>query len=213
MDDLTMNLVQLCHRNRDGSYGTQTNRRRGLSAMSKELNDLGYKLPAAGSLKPKHIEALVERWLDADTSEASIRNRLTWLRWWAEKVNKPNVVNRDNAAYGVADRGAVTRNRAQVLDAAKLPAIDCPFIQTSILLQVAFGLRREEAMKFQPQPIELNLGTVSRLYMSLKVGAPGVPRGLPLAHLPVFSGLRFATGQKTEQRIAISSNAYALCDA
>lgn len=151
MDDLTMDLVRLCHRNRDGSYGTQTNRRRGLSAISNELTDLGYKLPSAGSLKPKHVEALVEKWLDADTTEASIRNRLSWLRWWAEKVNKPNVVNRDNAAYGVADRGNVTRNRAQTLDPAKLQAIDCPFIQTSVLLQSAFGLRREEAMKFQPQ--------------------------------------------------------------
>ncbi|MER9213503.1 integrase domain-containing protein [Mesorhizobium sp. M0663] len=151
MDDLTMDLVRLCQRNRDGSYGTQNNRRRGLSAMANDLVDLGYKLPSATSLKPKHVEALVERWLDTDTSDASIRNRLTWLRWWAEKVNKPNVVNRDNATYGVAERGEVTRNRAQTLDTAKLGTIECPYIKASILLQVAFGLRREEAMKFQPQ--------------------------------------------------------------
>ncbi|MER9177788.1 integrase domain-containing protein [Mesorhizobium sp. M0955] len=151
MDDLTMDLVRLCQRNRDGSYGTQNNRRRGLSAMANDLVDLGYKLPSATSLKPKHVDALVERWLDTDTSDASIRNRLTWLRWWAEKVNKVNVVNRDNAAYGVAERGEVTRNRAQVLDHAKLGTIECPYIKASVLLQVAFGLRREEAMKFQPQ--------------------------------------------------------------
>ena len=151
MTDLTMDLVRMCQRNRDGSYGTQSNRRRGLAAMADDLADLGYKLPSADSLKPKHVEALVERWLDGDTTEASIRNRLTWLRWWAEKVNKPNVVNRDNATYGVAERGGVMRNRAQVLDLAKLRAVECPYIQTSVLLQVAFGLRREEAMKFQPQ--------------------------------------------------------------
>ncbi|MGX5844152.1 phage integrase N-terminal domain-containing protein [Mesorhizobium sp. ArgA1] len=150
MDDLTMDLVRLCQRNRDGSYGTQNNRRRGLSAMANDLTDLGYKLPAAGSLKPKHVEALVERWQDSDTSDASIRNRLTWLRWWAEKVNKLNVVNRDNAAYGVAERGEITRNRAQLLDHAKLASIECPNIKASVMLQVAFGLRREEAMKFQP---------------------------------------------------------------
>jgi hypothetical protein len=150
MDDLTMDLVRLCQRNRDGSQGTQSNRRRGLTAMADDLADLGYKLPSAGSLKPKHVEALVEKWLDADTTDASIRNRLTWLRWWAEKVNKPNVVNRDNAAYGVAERGEITRNRAQKLDQTKLAAIECPHIKASLLLQVAFGLRREEAMKFQP---------------------------------------------------------------
>lgn len=151
MDNLTMDLVHICQRNKDGSYGTQTNRKRGLTAMANDLSDLGYKLPSAASLKPKHIEALVEKWLDADTTDASIRNRLTWLRWWAEKVNKPNVVNRDNAAYGVAERGEITRNRAQTLDPAKFKAIECPYIQASLLLQAAFGLRREEAMKFQPQ--------------------------------------------------------------
>lgn len=146
MDNLTMDLVRLTQRNRDGSYGTQTNRKRGLTAMANDLSDLGYKLPSAASLKPKHIEALVEKWLDADTTDASIRNRLTWLRWWAEKVNKPNVVNRDNAAYGVAERGEVTRNRAQTLDPAKFKAIECPYIQASLLLQAAFGLRRAQMM-------------------------------------------------------------------
>jgi len=150
MDDLTMDLVRLCQRNRDGSFGTQNNRRRGLAAMAADLADLGYKLPSTDSLKPKHVEALVERWLDTDTSDASIRNRLTWLRWWAEKVNKANVVHRDNAAYGVAERGEVVRNRAQTLDHAKLGTIECPHIKASVLLQMAFGLRREEAMKFQP---------------------------------------------------------------
>ncbi|MBY2985671.1 phage integrase N-terminal domain-containing protein [Rhizobium leguminosarum] len=151
MDDLTMDLVRLCRRNRDGSRGTQSNRQRGLTAMADDLLELGYKLPAALSLKPKHVEALVEKWLDDDKTDASIRNRLSWLRWWAEKIGKPNVVSRDNAAYGVAERGEVTRNRAQALDPQKFQAIDNPHIQASILLQVAFGLRREEAIKFRPQ--------------------------------------------------------------
>lgn len=150
MDDLTMDLVRLCHRNRDGSFGTQTNRRRGLTAMANELRDLGYRLPTAASLKPKHIDTLVERWLDADKSDASIRNRLTWLRWWAEKIGKPNVVHRDNKHYGVAERGEAQRNRAQIFNPSKFRSVECPYVRAAILLQVAFGLRREEAMKFQP---------------------------------------------------------------
>jgi hypothetical protein len=150
MDDLTMDLVRLCRRNRDGSYGTQNNRQRGLTAMADDLEELGYRLPAASSLKPKHIEALVEKWLDEDKTDASVRNRLSWLRWWAEKIGKPNVVGRDNAAYGVAERGEITRNRAQALDQTKFQDIESPQIKASILLQVAFGLRREEALKFRP---------------------------------------------------------------
>ncbi|EJT04945.1 phage integrase N-terminal domain-containing protein [Rhizobium sp. CCGE 510] len=151
MDDLTMDLVRLCRRNRDGAYGTQNNRQRGLAAMAEELLEIGYKLPTAASLKPKHAEALVEKWLNEDKTDASVRNRLSWLRWWAEKIGKPNVVSRDNASYGVAERGEVTRNRAQVLDQIRFQAIESPHIQASLLLQVAFGLRREEAIKFRPQ--------------------------------------------------------------
>lgn len=150
MDDLTMDLVRLCRRNRDGSFGTQTNRQRGLAAMADELRDLGYTLPGAASLKPKHIEALVEKWHNDDKTDATIRNRLTWLRWWAEKINKANVVHRDNDAYGVGERSAPTRNRAYALDRDKLQLVQDPHVQASLLLQAHFGLRREEAMKFRP---------------------------------------------------------------
>jgi hypothetical protein len=146
MDDLTMDLVRLCRRNRDGSYGTQTNRKRGLAAMAAELADLGYQLPNTASLKPKHAEALVEKWLNEDKTDATIRNRLTFLRWWAEKVGKSNVIHRDNRTYGVGERGEAMRNRAQTLDMTKFRAIECPYIRASVLLQVAFGLRREEAL-------------------------------------------------------------------
>jgi hypothetical protein len=150
MDDLSMDLVRLCRRNRDGSRGTQANRQRGLTAMAEDLQKLGYKLPGASSLKPKHVEALVEKWLDEDKTDASVRNRLSWLRWWSEKIDKPNVVSRDNKAYGVAERGEATRNRAQALDQTKFESIESPHIKASIQLQVAFGLRREEALKFRP---------------------------------------------------------------
>lgn len=150
MDDLTMDLVRLCRRNRDGSYGTQTNRKRGLTAMAEELAELGYHLPNIGSLKPKHADALVEKWLNEDKTDASIRNRLTWLRWWAEKAGKASVIHRDNRYYGVGERGEVIRNRAKILDPAKFERLECPFVRASILLQIAFGLRREEALKFQP---------------------------------------------------------------
>lgn len=150
MDDLTMDLVRLCRRNRDGSFGTQTNRQRGLTAIADELRHLGYKLPGAASLKPKHIEALIEKWHDDDKTHATIRNRLSWLRWWAEKANKANVIHRDNDAYGVGERVAASRNRAFALDRQKTEQIGDPHIKASLMLQAHFGLRREEAMKFRP---------------------------------------------------------------
>lgn len=150
MDDLTMDLQRMCRHNRDGSYGTQKNRQRGLAAMASDLRKLGYKLPEARSLKTRHVTALVEHWLGNDLDDATIRNRLTWLRWWASHVDKANVVERDNAAYGLSPRPLDPFNRAQKLDVDKFRRIADPLVKASVLLQVGFGLRREEAIKFNP---------------------------------------------------------------
>lgn len=150
MDDLCYELVRMCRHNRDGSFGTQQNRQRGLTAMAVDLKRLGYKLPGATSLKPKHVDALLELWRGNDLDDASIRNRLTWLRWWAGHAGKPGVVERGNAAYGLAAHAHTQINRARTLEPDKLNAIACPYIRASLLLQSAFGLRREEAIKFRP---------------------------------------------------------------
>ncbi|QQM32359.1 integrase domain-containing protein [Martelella lutilitoris] len=179
MDDLTMDLTRLCRRNRDGSYGTQANRLRGLTAMANELRELGYRMPAAKSLKSKHVDALVEKWLDNEHTDATIRNRLTWLRWWAEKVDKSNVIHRDNARYGVNDRTNATRNRAKQFSQEKFNKLTCPYIKGAILLQAHFGLRREEAMKFRPQY------AIGRDLISLKASwtKGGRPRVIPITTL------------------------------
>lgn len=150
MDDLTMDLQRMCRHNRDGSFGTQKNRQRGLAAMASDLRRLGYKLPEARSLKTRHVSALVEHWLGNDLDDATIRNRLTWLRWWASRIDKPNIVERDNAAYGLSPRPDDPLNRAQRLDPVKFQYVTDPHTRASVLLQVAFGLRREEAIKFTP---------------------------------------------------------------
>jgi hypothetical protein len=118
--------------------------------MAKQLSSLGYQLKSAHSLKPKHVHALVETWQNTDCTPATIRNRLSWLRWWAEKINKSAIIERNNRAYNAADRNTIEINRAQSLDHEKLNAIECPHVKAALLLQAAFGLRREEAMKFQP---------------------------------------------------------------
>jgi len=150
MDDLSMSLVRLVRYNKDGSFATHKNRQRGLTAMAKELKELGYKLPSARSLKPKHVHALVEQWQQKDLTDETIKNRLTWLRWWAERIEKGNVVPRENKTFGLSDDPKEPQNKALVLDNTKLNKIECPYVQASLMLQAAFGLRREEAIKFIP---------------------------------------------------------------
>lgn len=146
-----MDLVRLCRHNKDGSHSTQANRKQGLTAMAGELSTLGYKLPKARSIKPKHVHALIEHWQSRDTDFATMRNRLSWLRWWSEKVDKASVVARHNAEYGIESRADTKLNRAQQLDPHQHAAITCPLVKASLLLQVHFGLRREEAIKFRPK--------------------------------------------------------------
>ena len=104
MLDLEYRLLQLTRRNRDGSYGTQRDRRRTLSLAARQLHrTLNFQLPNERSLKPKHVEALVTHWQQT-VSVATQKNRIAALRWWAEKVGKRNIVPTTNAQLGVGKR-------------------------------------------------------------------------------------------------------------
>jgi site-specific recombinase XerD len=148
---LNYQLKQLCQRNRDGSHATQRNRERILTLVADQLHGLGYRGMSASSLKPKHVEALVNHWRNTELSPGTLKNRMSALRWWAQKVHRENVIARDNSHYGIPDRKFVTReSRAVALEQASLDRVKDEHVRMSLELQQAFGLRREEAIKFQP---------------------------------------------------------------
>ena len=151
MKDLNYELKQLCRRSRDGSYATQADRERTLDLIADQLLAMGYRHMHAMSLKPKHVEALAERWQAESLSAGTVKNRMATLRWWAEKVGKENVIAKDNAHYGIADRQYVTNvSKARELTAADLKKVSDPYSRISLKLQAAFGLRRAESIKIQP---------------------------------------------------------------
>ena len=92
MDDLTYGLRALCQRNRDGSHATQADRLRTLTLVSRQLREAGFRQMRAGSLKGKHVDALLERWQSEGLSVGTLKNRLAHLRWWAEKVGKAGAI-------------------------------------------------------------------------------------------------------------------------
>lgn len=152
MRDLNYQLKNLCERNKDGSHSTQAERHQTLQSMANHLYELGYRRMEAKSLKPKHVDALIARYLEEGLAAGTIKNRLSTLRWWAEKIGKQNVVAKDNAHYGVESRVFVTNcSKALDLDRELLEKIDDEHIRMSLELQKAFGLRREEAIKFIPE--------------------------------------------------------------
>ena len=150
MRDLNYQLKQLCFNNRDGSYNTQADRQRILNRTANQLHEMGYRGMTVRSLKPKHVDALVQCWLADNLTAGTIKNRMNCLRWWAAKVNRSNVIARTNAHYGIADRQFVTQqSKAQTLDNTDLAGVKDEFVRMSLELQQAFGLRREEAIKFR----------------------------------------------------------------
>ena len=151
MRDLNFELKQICRRNRDGSYATQRDRERVLTLVATQLHEQGYRHMTAASLKPKHVDALVERWKAEDLATGTIKNRLAELRWWAEKIGKQNVLARDNEHYGIGKRQYVTNvSKARELVPEALAKVTDPFSQMSLRLQAAFGLRRAESIKICP---------------------------------------------------------------
>lgn len=150
MDDLTYTLRQLCQRNRDGSFTTQADRMRSLSLAARQLREAGFRQMKASSLKGKHVQALLERWQGEGLSSGTLKNRLSHLRWWAEKIGKAGILPADNTQLGVPERRYVTNiSKAQELG-TRLEQVTDAHVRMSLQLQAAFGLRREEAIKFQP---------------------------------------------------------------
>ena len=151
MRDLNYQLKQLCRRNRDGSFATQERRERTLTLIANQLHGLGYRHMNTHSLKPKHIEALVRHWQDQGLAIATVKFRMAALRWWAQKINRQSVIARSNDHYGIGRRQYVTNvSKARNVTAEELARVRDPHVRMSLELQRAFGLRREEAVKFQP---------------------------------------------------------------
>jgi len=151
MRGLNHQLKQLCRHNREGSYGTQVRRERELTLMANQLHEIGFRGMNSHSLKPKHVEALVRHWLEKEVAAGTIKNRMAAFRWWARKVNRQNVVARSNDHYGIPNRQFVTNtSKAKSILEVDLAKVRDEYVRMSLELQQAFGLRREEAIKFIP---------------------------------------------------------------
>jgi site-specific recombinase XerD len=175
--DLNYQLKALCRHNRDGGYTTQRNRERLLSLIADQLHALGYRGMGARSLKPKHVEALVAAWQNETLSVGTIKNRMAVLRWWAEKVDRRQVVARQNDHYGIPERAFVSRtSKGKEVDPDQLARVTDPHVRMSLELQQAFGLRREEAIKLRPSTADRG----DRLELQASWTKGGKPRVVPV---------------------------------
>lgn len=176
---------QLCNKFREGSHATQANRKAMLKMFAEQLGKLGYNVKTMKpcDLKGRHVNKLLDLWRKDGVSSGTIKNRMTAIRWWADKVGNTGAV-KDNDTYGIEKRIYVTnRDKSVSLKDLDLSQIDENIAQ-SLRLQDAFGLRREESMKFQPE-FALDGQTIENAkYIRLKDSwtKGGRPRTVPITN-------------------------------
>jgi len=123
VDNLTYELRALCRRNRDGSHATQADRITILTLVSGQLLEAGFRRMQATSLKRKHVEALLERWLAERLSPGTIKKRTAALRdaaagIWSAAKRKPPVPTairrsgRSNCPERLVDQGRTSPHGA-----------------------------------------------------------------------------------------------------
>lgn len=192
MDALAFDLKSMTLGTGEGSHLTRCQRHRGLQLIARELAGLGYRLPSAQSLKPKHIQALVAAWKAAGLSTGTLKNRMSWVRWWAQKVRKTSVLPRDNQEIGIERRSAWKGDRAHATAGDKLAALP-EWMRLALRLQLGLGLRLEESLKFRASVADQ--GDAVALQASWCKG--GRSRLVPLTHArqrSLLDDVRAATG-------------------
>lgn len=177
MDALAFDLKHLALGAGGGSYTTRQQRHRGLQMIARELRGMGYALPTAHSLKPKHVEALVSAWKAAGLTAGTLKNRMGWIRYWATSVRKTSVLPRDNTELGIERRTAFKGDRARTV-APDMLALLPERMQLAVRLQMAFGLRLEESLKIRPATADQ--GDTLALKASWCKG--GRARAIPITH-------------------------------
>ena len=176
MRDLNFDLKRLQAAHDDGSHGTRTARSYALAQAADTLHELGFKGLRATGLRRKHVVALVREWKRQGRSIGTMKNRTAHIRWWAKRIGRPGVVP-VNGELGIANREYVTnQDRSAVLDPEKLARVKDAHVAMALRLEAAFGLRREEAIKFRPARDDR--GGCIRLKGSTTKG--GRPREVPV---------------------------------
>ncbi|EOC0699269.1 phage integrase N-terminal domain-containing protein [Salmonella enterica subsp. enterica serovar Kokomlemle] len=183
MNKLNYELKNLCKRNHDGAFVTQKNRHNGLQLIASQLEAVGFhtRFMSVHDLKGRHVNRLVSLWKQQALSDATMKNRLAMLRWWAEKIGNPGAV-KTSEEYGIGRRQLVTNeSKAETLAGKDLSTIS-PWVALSLRLQEAFGLRREESMKFRVSWALKGQSPDSISAISLKASwtKGGRPRSIPV---------------------------------
>lgn len=142
-------IHQLIKRAGQLSFQSRYDYEQGLKLAITQLHEGGYQVSNIYHLKEKHVQVLIERWQQEQLNPATLKNRLSQLRYAANHINKPHIISSSNTVLGLANRSYQDLPQRAIHD-LDLSKIENLAIRRSITLQKLFGLRREECLKFIP---------------------------------------------------------------
>lgn len=145
-------LLRLVDDERSTSAALRRERLGACRTLCDQLYGLGYRGLEARGLGTRHVDALVAEWkrrvAEDELQWGRVKNLMVHVRWWARAVGKDGMVHPHNAAYGIGRRSRTPGDRSVEL-ADALSRIGDPYVAYALRLQDAFGLRRQEAIKFR----------------------------------------------------------------
>lgn len=169
----TYSVKKLLDTSNIASYVTKYDTQIILNRSLKDLQTQGYVLNNIKSLKPKHITSLISLWSNQNKSTTTIKNYIAKLRLACRLLGKHDMIPKDNKSLNIENRSYSSNNKA--ID-ANLSLVKDEYIKYSLKLQQLFGLRREEAIKFNAS--EADEGNCIRLKGSWTKG--NVERIVPI---------------------------------
>lgn len=124
---------------------TRCQRTTGLQLIARELTQMGHTKLTARSIKPIHIEKLIAKWKADGLSTGTIKNRMSWIRYWTGGVRRSSIASADNSEHGIGTRAAFNGDKARTTVGAALAKLG-EREQLVVRMQMAFGMRLEESI-------------------------------------------------------------------
>jgi site-specific recombinase XerD len=141
-------LITFLNKDRRGSFSTRATRKQNLMNFVQDLFNVDIQLRTLDHLRDRHVDRVVNYWMEEGLSVGTVKNRLSALRHLCEAMGKSEIV-RSNSDYGLPKRDSLpTFNRA--IFNPDLSVLKDEHIRISTELQRVFGLRRAESMKIKP---------------------------------------------------------------
>lgn len=156
------------------SYQSRHDYKQILRHSLQQLHQAGFTLSSLQQLKQKHMDRLISVWKEEKLSAGTLKNRLSVWRLAMTTLGKHQVV-KSNDAYSIPSR-RYTPEVSKGIHQVSFEGIHNPYVRMSLMLQQAFGLRREESIKFKPH--QADKGNAIELQASWTKG--GIQRIVPI---------------------------------